>query len=454
MKANRNSKNKGTDNHKNHMKHSDMEYDDMGYDEVDEDTEFGDGEDDDIEYMEEDDDINDDLSDEDDEDNFIDDLSDEDDEDDIAGDFADEDDTIEDLTDEDGADEDDIVEDDIEFLDEFDLPEKAARPKKSNLHINMHILLITVIVLIAAVSVFRLYKWNKGTALDTDTGDIDLSQFDVEALDMIIPMDASLLEGREDDGVTTILCFGNNPFTDDHDESSLASQIAAKTDAVVYDCAFPDSSVACKYPEYNPQYTRDHFNFYYVVECLRNNEFTAISSIANDEPDPRYADTVEVMKSVDMDKVDVIVIMYDSTDYNQGTVADNPNNPYDVTAYTGGLRTTINNIKNTWPYIRILVMSHSYAQYMDDDGNLYNGTLKDIGNGTLHHYLLMEAEAAMDCGVSFIDNYFGTINEDNYEEYMSNYMHYNDAGREKLAERVADVINNKMGIVSSGSGAE
>ena len=343
-------------------------------------------------------------------------------------------------------------EEDIEFLDDFDPPKHRTFLKKSNLHINMHSLLVTVILLIAVISVYRLNKWNKGTSLDDDTTDVDPSQFDVETLDMLIPMDASLLEGREDDGVTTILCLGNNPFTDDREDTGLASQIAAKTNATVYDCAFPDSSAACKYPVYNPEYTRDHFNLYYVVECFRNNEFTAISSIANDDPDPRYADTVEVMKTVDMDKIDVIVIMYDSTDYNNGTVTDNPDNPYDVTAYTGGLRTTIDNIKNTWPYIRVLVMSHTYAQYMDDNGNLYNGTLKDIGNGTLHHYLLMEANAAMDCGVSFIDNYFGTINEDNCEEYMSNYMHYNNAGREKLAERVADVINNHMGIVNSSTG--
>ena len=55
----------------------------------------------------------------------------------------------------------------------------------------------------------------------------------------------------------------------------------------------------------------------------------------------------------------------------------------------------------------------------------------------------------MDCGVSFVDNYYGTINEDNYQEYMKDHMRYNEAGREKLAERIADIINNKMGTVSS-----
>lgn len=324
--------------------------------------------------------------------------------------------------------------------------------KKKQSPFNLHIILILAIILIAGIAVYRLVRWNKGIDInDLNAGleEIDPSEFDVETLDMIIPMDASAFEGREDDGVTTILCLGNNPFTDERGDTGLCAMIADKTGAVVYNCAFPDSSAACKYPNYNPEYTRDHFNLYYVVECFRNNEFTAINSIANDEPDPRYMESVDVMKTVDMDKVDVVLIMYDSTDYNMGTPSDNPDNPYDVTAFTGGLRTAIRNIQTTWPYIRILVMSHTYAQYMDEDGKLQNGTLTDLGNGTLNHYLVKESEAVLDCGVSFIDNYYGTINEGNYEDYMSDYMHYNDAGREKIADRAADVINNKMDVVNS-----
>lgn len=319
--------------------------------------------------------------------------------------------------------------------------EPAPSTRKPNFRMYLHIVLIAAIIVIAAVSVYRLNRWNKGTTLDTDMSNVDTSQFDIEVLDMILPMDASLLEGREDDGVNTILCLGNNPFTDDRDKTGLAELIAAKTNSVVYDCAFPDSSAACRYPVYNPEYTKDHFNFYYVVECFRNNEFTAISSIAGDEPDPRYTETVEVMKTVDMSKVDMIVIMYDSTDYNVGTPSDNPDNPLDVTAFTGGLRVTIENIKSTWPYIRIFLMSPTYAQAIDEEGNLSNGTITDMGNGSLNHYFIKEADVAMDCGISFIDNYYGTINEDNYTEYMSNYMHYNEAGREKLADRIAEIIN-------------
>lgn len=325
--------------------------------------------------------------------------------------------------------------------------EVSSNGGKSHFHLNLHFVLIAAILIIACVSVYRLIRWNQGTKLSNDTEEIDTSQFDIEVLDMILPMDASKLEGHEDDGVTTILCLGNNPFSDDRDSTGLAAQIASKTGAVVYDCAFPDSSAACKYPVYNPEYTKDHFNFFYVTECFRNNEFTAITSIANDEPDPRFAETVEVMKTVDMNSVDVLIIMYDSTDYNMGTPSDNPNNPYDVTAFTGGLKTTIENIKNTWPYIRIFIMSPTYAQAIDENGNYANGTITDMGNGTLNHYMIKEADVAMDCSVSFIDNYYGTINEDNYSEYMTDYMHYNEKGREKLADRIADIINNQMTTV-------
>lgn len=320
---------------------------------------------------------------------------------------------------------------------------------KSKSQVIIHLILIVTILLIAGIATFRLVKWNQGTKLDSDIEDIDTSEFDIETLDMILPMDSSLLEGREDDGVTTILCLGNNPFADDRSSNGLAARIASKTGATVYDCSFPDSSAACKYSVYNPEYPNDHFNFYYVVECLRNQEFTAIGSIAGSTGDYRYTEAVATMSSIDMNKVDIIVVMYDSTDYNQGTPSDNPDNPYDVTAFTGGLRTTLNNIKTTWPHIRIFVMSPTYAQYLDENGELHSGTTYDIGNGTLNHYLVKEVEATMDCGVSIIDNYFGTINEDNYKDYMLDHMHYNNAGRDLLADRIADIINNRLGVVSS-----
>ena len=64
----------------------------------------------------------------------------------------------------------------------------------------------------------------------------------------------------------------------------------------------------------------------------------------------------------------------------------------------------------------------------------------DLGNGTLSHYLQKELDIASDCGVSFIDNFYGSINEDNCQEYMKDYIHFNDAGRQLLADRFVQCI--------------
>ena len=65
----------------------------------------------------------------------------------------------------------------------------------------IHIVFIALIVIIAGVSAFRLYRWNKGTRNpEADIEQVDPSEFDTETMDMILPMDGSLLEGHEDDG--------------------------------------------------------------------------------------------------------------------------------------------------------------------------------------------------------------------------------------------------------------
>ena len=64
-----------------------------------------------------------------------------------------------------------------------------------------------------------------------------------------------------------------------------------------------------------------------------------------------------------------------------------------------------------------------------------------MGNGALPHYLLKEIDVSISCGVSIIDNFYGTINELNYRDYMTDNIHLNDAGRNIMADRLAEFIN-------------
>lgn len=316
--------------------------------------------------------------------------------------------------------------------------DKIKRRKK--FHLNWHMILFLAILILAATSIIKLIIWNAGTKSDYDPNNL-AEGYDIEALDTIIPLSESKLEGHEDDGITTILCLGNNPLTDEAGNNSFTSLLAAKTGATVYNGGFPEATIGAKYSAYNEAYPKDNFNLPYVVKSICSKDFSRMESAASYEQDEKFRNTVETLKSIDYNKIDVIAIVYDAADYLALIPSDNPNDPHELSTYTGGLRNAIEDLQETYPYIRIVVMSHTFAQCIDANGNYQNGGSTDLGNGALPHYLLKEVDVSISCGVSIIDNFYGTINEDNYREYMTDYIHLNDAGRNALADRLAELIN-------------
>lgn len=306
-------------------------------------------------------------------------------------------------------------------------------------HINIHIIILGVIVLIVAFSAYRLYKWNKGVPSDYDP-DYQTTDFDIEVMDSIIPLAPDMLEGHEDDGITTILCLGDDPFSLNQGEGGLAEQIAAKTGATVYNGSFTGTTIAMQNPSYQDWYYLDAFSFSYVAQSLAAGDFDIMRQAAAYSYDEAFSRTTETLASLDMSSIDILCVMYDASDYINMRPCDDPNAPYDIITYTGALRSGIEAIQQAYPYIRIVIMSHTFCHYIDENGNFQNGDRADLGHGTLSHYFQKELDVTMDCSVSFIDNFYGSINEDNYLEYMTDYIHFNDAGRELLADRFVQCI--------------
>ena len=326
---------------------------------------------------------------------------------------------------------------------ESDVPnelEQSDEQIEKKFKLNWNIILIAAILIIAVVAIVKLVIWNAGTKSDYDPNNI-AEGFDIEPLDTIIPLSTSKLEGREDDGILNILCLGGNPLTDETGSKSFTSQLAKLADATVYNGGFPNSTIGAKFSAYNSEYPRDNFTLPYVAKSISSKDFSAMEQAAATESDPLYKQSVETLKSIDYDKIDMLVIMYDATDYLEKIPSDNPNDPHELSTYTGGLRNALEDIQEAYPHIRIFVMSHTYAQSIDENGNYTNGGTTDLGNGTLPHYLVKEVDVSISCGVSVIDNYYGSVNEDNYNDYMTDYLHLNNDGRKLLAERLVKVIN-------------
>ncbi len=313
-----------------------------------------------------------------------------------------------------------------------DLSESVAEPKKrSGLLANIQFILLAAIVFVIGFSAYRLYKWNKGTPSDYDPN-YQTTDFDIEVMDNLIPLAPDKREGYVDDGVTTILCLGDDPFSLERGENGLAEQIAKKTGATVYNGSFTGTTMAAQFASYNDGYILDAFSFSYVAKSLASGDFDLMKTAATYSYDENFATTAQMLSELDMNTVDMICVMYDGS--------DDPNAPYDEVTYTGALRSGVKAIQEAFPHIRIVVMSHTFCHSIGEDGNFQNGDRTDLGHGTLSHYLQKERDATMDVGVSFIDNFYGSVNEDNYLDYMTDYIHFNDAGRELLAQRFADCL--------------
>lgn len=316
---------------------------------------------------------------------------------------------------------------------------KQDRNKNKNRKINGHAIFFLVLAVLFLVTIIRLIVWNIGKRSGFDPNETT-TEFDVELLDYIIPLDPAVLEGREDDGVNTVLAFGNDILSDDRGKEGLAALMEKETGATIYNCAFPGSSIAMKNPEYESSYPLDGLSLYWTAAALVNQNFDLMDQVVPDLESESASAALETLMSVDISKVDTLVILYDLQDYMGKRIVYDENNLKNLNSVYGALNASIQLIQEHYPYIRIYVLSHPYGTYTDGDGTVVDGDRDDLGNGTLVDYLNWELEACRSNGVSFVDNYYGAVTVED-ADCLTDGFHLNKKGRKRVAKRFADVFS-------------
>ena len=319
-----------------------------------------------------------------------------------------------------------------------------SEKKKFHFHINIHVILISLIVILLGISAFRLYKWNQGEQIYVDPN-ADTSQFDVEALDSIMPLPPAKQAGHTYDDELSILFLGDfNIAAMPDKEDSFPNLVASLTGATVYNGAFPNCSLAAK----NLNFTEsdepsDAFSLPYIAEAICSGDFSLQTSIIEAYRSDGITSqaALKTLKDVDYNSIDVLCIAYSATDYLFQRGVENPEDPYEICTYTGALRTAIEKIQQTYPFMRIIVMSPCYVYVTNEDGSVIESGTTNFGHGALPHYLLKEIDVCTELAVSIVDNFYGTINQDNYKEYYSDDPYYSsEVGRKKMAERFSEAL--------------
>lgn len=316
--------------------------------------------------------------------------------------------------------------------------ETQQKEEREQKRINGHVIFFIVLAALFLITIIRLLIWNKGQSTGYDPNE-STTEFDVELLDYIQPLDPAVLKDREDDGITSVLILGNDPFADDRSENGLASLIEKESGAVLYNCAFPGSTIAMKNAEYDSSYPLDGLSLYWSAAALCNQNFDLMEVIVQDLNSESASAALDTIKNVELTKVDALVILYDLQDYMGRRIVYDENNNRNLNTVYGALNATIQLFQEEYPYIRIYMLSPTYGTFTEGDGTTYDCDRDDLGNGTLVDYINWELEASRINGITFIDNYYGAVSMDN-PDCLTDGFHLNQKGRQRVAERFMEVF--------------
>lgn len=324
--------------------------------------------------------------------------------------------------------------------------------KKFKISINLVFgILIVAIIVILISKVLGFGRTITKEEIDAQTSP---ENAEIQSYDYFIPLMADD-DGTfpADDKKTTVVCLGNSPFADDRDlESNTCNLFAKETGVTVYNCSIPGSYMSSLNQPYqsdtNPM---DAFSFYWLTTIFAaDNEAMAQQALdALGEDSKEIKEAVELLQSIDFKTVDAIFIMYDGSDYlddhkvysSDDFTAIQTSGAYDY--YIDSMTAGVNLIKEKFPWIRIMIMSHPYAYGVGDDGSYVSSDAKLNSWGVkMSDYFNKQAEITYQLEVSFVDNIFGGIHEEIASDYLSDNLHLNQQGRKLIASRMKEALES------------
>ena len=181
-------------------------------------------------------------------------------------------------------------------------------------HVNLHIVLASVALLVIAVIAYKVVNWGEYIDLDEIFKDGAGEYSDTfDSIIRLVDKSGMPIEPANDDGKTTIVLFGNAPFADDRNaKDSLASLIADMADATVYNCSVSGSYLASLPYEnsYEKEAPVNAFNFYWMCHLasgsLVDQSYKAALQTLGSSAPPEAQEVYDTVKSIDFSQVDVI----------------------------------------------------------------------------------------------------------------------------------------------------
>lgn len=344
---------------------------------------------------------------------------------------------------------DTLMDDDIEIIDinpDSVDEDDESDDKSGGFKISFHLIFAVLTLILIGLIIFFIIRWNSKSAT-VDTTDILPDEFDMENMDYYIYPDPEIMANHPDDGENNILLIGNGLLSQKVNDRSLIDALKKKLDANVYYIATDSSKIASDTPlPEGPTSVYDNFSLYRIIEAFTNDDYLEFIGISNRYPnelfssdsEARVKDLQKQFQLIDPDKIDTVIIMYSLADY-YGLVPTLTLDEEQVNSYYGALYTSVKMIQDKYPHINIVISSPTQSYLNDKDGNIIYADRKDYGFGNSSAYIDMMYFVATKCCVSYIDNYFYGITDDNITEYVAN-TYLTEKGIDLVATHIANFL--------------
>lgn len=246
------------------------------------------------------------------------------------------------------------------------------------------------------------------------------------------------LEGK------TIVNFGDSIYGNANAPTDISSHLAELTGATVHNCGFG----GCRMGTHSSEYFAP-FSMFKIADAIISGDFTeqeqalenAISSGQTGVLVTKFPSTLELLKSIDFSKVDVITIAYGTNDYLGNNALDNQDNPYDTATFGGALRDSVEKLLGAYPNLRIFIVSLTYLFFMDSNYNFVDdsGTHTNSLGKLLGDYNDTSEAIADEYNLPYINNYEIGMNKFNRSLYFpaKDGVHHNENGRKVIAAHLA-----------------
>lgn len=243
-----------------------------------------------------------------------------------------------------------------------------------------------------------------------------------------------------------VVFLGDSVYGLCRDETSIAAKLQDKTGLKCYNGGLGGTVLGRADAERRLGYTKDSISAAGLVRSFAVKDFGVQRTVHIRESATDYfADTLGDLGQIDFTQVKILFIGSGLNDYHSGNPIEStadPYNPYDEYTYCGAIRSIVKELREAYPELRIIFITPPYTWYTIPELTCEE---YDLGGGVLEDYVNAEIGLCQALDVEVIDIYHDYYPHETWDDlylYTDDGLHPNEAGREKIAQTIAEYLDN------------